>query len=64
MATILMMSANEILLNNGWDVITSAHEVNSKMLSCESNCIVDMVMQPKFGNSSIYMREVLITSIL
>ena len=47
--------------NEGYDVIIYDHDVNSKILSRESNYIVDMVMWPKFGSSSISMREVIIT---
>ena len=46
------------------DVIVSVHDVNKKILSCDSNYIVDVVMWQKFGNSSISMTEVIITSIL
>ena len=42
----------------------SLHDVANKILSGDSNFIVDMVMWPKFGNSNISMREVSITSIL
>ena len=35
-----------------------------KIWSGDSNYIVDVVMQPKFGNSRISMREVIKTSIL
>ena len=45
-------------------VITSAHGVTNNISSCDSNYIVDVVMWLKFGNSSISMREVIITSIL
>ena len=48
----------------GYDVIISVHDVTNKILSRDSNYIVDVVMWPKFGNSSISMREVIITSIL
>ena len=34
------------------------------MLSRDLNYIVDVVMWQKFGNSSIFMKEVIITSIL
>ena len=44
--------------NKGYDVITSACDVINKILSRDSNYIVDAVMWPKFGNSSISMREV------
>ena len=48
--------------NIGYGVITSVHDVSSKFLSRDSNYIVDVVMRQKFGNSSISMREVIITS--
>ena len=73
MATILMMSAKittpgllkiRVFWNNGYDVITSVHDVSSKFLSRDSNYIIDMVMWPKFGRCSISMRKVIITSIL
>ena len=52
-----------IFWNKADDVIIPVHDVNNKILSRDSNYIVDVVMWPKFGNSSISMREV-ITSIL
>ena len=64
--TILMMSAKlanpglfkvKIFRNKGYDV-------TNKILSRDSNYIVDLVMLPKFGNSSISIGEVIITSIL
>ena len=42
----------------------SVHDITNKILSRDSNYIVDVVMWPKFGNSSISMREVIIISIL
>ena len=36
----------------------------NKTLSCDSNYIADLAIWPKFGNSSISMREVIIISIL
>ena len=68
---ILKVSANlatlgrlkiRLFRNEGYDVIISVHDVN-KILSRDSNYIVDMVMWPKFDNSSNSMREVIITSI-
>ena len=53
----------KVFLNIIYDVIIYVHYVTSKTLSRDSNYIVDMVMWPKFGNSSISMREVTITSI-
>ena len=73
MLTILMMSAKmptlgllkkKVSWNKVYDVIISLHDVKSKILSNESNYIVDVVLWPKFGNSSISMREGIITSIL
>ena len=73
MVTILMMSAKmatpgllkiKVFWNKGYDVIISVHDVTNKILSRDSNYIIDVVMWPKFGNSSISMREVIITSIL
>ena len=73
MVTILMMSAKmatlgflkiKVFWNKGYDVIISIHDATNKILSRDSNYIVDVVMWPKFGNSSTSMREVIITSIL
>ena len=50
--------------NKGYGVIISVHYVISKILSRDSIYIVDLVMWLKFGNSSMSMREVIITSIL
>ena len=47
--------------NKGYDVIISVHDVTNKTLSHDLCYIVDVVMGPKFG---IFMREVIITSIL
>ena len=44
--------------------MASVHDVTNKILSCDSNYIVNVVMRPKFGNSSIPMREGMINSIL
>ena len=69
MVTILMMSAKLVTLdllkikifeNKGYDVIIPDYIVTNKILSGESNYMVDVVMFPKFGNS----REVIIMSIL
>ena len=73
MVTILMMSAKmatpgllkiRVFWNKGYDVIISVHDVTNKILSRDSNYIIDAVMWPKFGNCSISMRKVIITSIL
>ena len=52
-----------VFWNKGYDVMTFAHDITNKILSRDSNYIVDVVMWPKFGNCSISMRKV-ITSIL
>ena len=49
--------------NKGYDVIISVDDINNKILWHDSNYIVDVFMWPKFGNSSISMREVITTSI-
>ena len=53
-----------VFWNKGYDVIIFANDVNLKILSRDSNYIVDAVMWPKFGNCSISMREIITTSIL
>ena len=50
--------------NKAYDFITFVYDVTNKILWGESNYIVDMVMWPKFFNSNISMREVIIISIL
>ena len=52
----------EAFSNKSYDIIIFVHDVTNKILSHESNYIVDMVT--KFGISKISMREVLITSVL
>ena len=73
MVTILMMSAKittpgllkiRVFWNNGYDVIIFAHDVTKKILSGDSNYIIDIFMWPKFGNCSISRRKNIITSIL
>ena len=50
--------------NKGYDVIIPVDDVTDKILSRNSNYIVDMFMWLKFGNSSISMREAITISIL
>ena len=50
----------KVFWDKGYDMIISVH----KILSQNSIYTVDVVMWPKFGNSSNSMREVTITSIL
>ena len=73
MITLLMMSAKmpspgllkiRIFWNYGYDVIISVHDVTTKILSCDSNCIIDVAVWPMFGKFSISMRNVIITSIV
>ena len=73
MVTTLMMSAKnpipgllktKVFRNKGYGLIISAHDVTNKILSRDSNYVVDVVIWPKFGNSSISMREVGVTSFL
>ena len=73
MAAIFMMSAKlatpgllktKVFWNKGFDLIISALDVTNNILAWDSDYIVDVVMWPKFGNSSISMTEVIITSIL
>ena len=53
-----------VFWKKGYVVIIPVDGVTNKILSHDSNYIVDVFMWPKFGNSSISMREVIITSIL
>ena len=53
----------KVFWNNGHDIIISFDDVTNEILSRDSNYIVDVFMWPKFGNSSISMREVITTSI-
>ena len=53
----------KVFWNENYDVIYF-HEVANRILWRDSSYIVDLVMLQKFGNSSISMREVTITSIL
>ena len=52
----------KIFWNKGNDVTTFVHDVGNKILTCDSSYTVDVAMWPKFGKSSISMREVIITS--
>ena len=70
---IVMMSAKmatpdllkiTVFWDKSYDAIILVCDVTGKILSRDSNYIVDMFMWPKFGNCSISMREVITTSIL
>ena len=54
-----MISANKY-----YGVIIFVHEVTNKILSRDSNYIINVVMWPKFRHSSISKRDVIITSFL
>ena len=73
MVTVLMMSTKIVTLgllkikvfwNKGYDIMISVHYVTNKTLTHDPNCIVNVVMWPKFGNSSTSVTEVIIISIL
>ena len=53
-----------VFWNKGYDVIISVDDVTNKILSRDSNYVVDAFMWPKFGNCSISMREVMTTSVV
>ena len=53
-----------VFWNKGYEVIIPVDDVTNEILSRDSNYIVDLLMWPKFGNSSISMRETITTSIL
>ena len=50
--------------NEIYEVIKYAHDLTNKILSRNSNHIVNMVMWQNVGNSSISLREVIIISSL
>ena len=54
----------KVFWNKGYYVIYSAYDVTNKILSHHSNYIMDLAILAKLGNSSICIREVIITSIL
>ena len=73
MVTILTVSARiatlgllkiKVFWNKVYDIIISVHDITNKILLRDSNYIVDVVMWPKFGNSSSSMGEVIKISIL
>ena len=54
----------KVFQNSGYDVTIPDYNVTNKILIRESNYIIGLVMWLKFGDCSISMREVIITSIL
>ena len=53
-----------VFWNKGYDVIISVDGASNKILSRDSNYIVDVFVWAKFGNCCISIREVITTSIL
>ena len=53
-----------VFWNKGYDVTIPVDDVTNKILSRDSKYIVDVFLWPKFGNSSISMKEVITTSTL
>ena len=47
----------KVFWNKGYDAITSAHDITNKILLRDLNFIVYALIRPKFGNSSIFIRE-------
>ena len=43
----------KLFWNKSYDVIISAFDITNRVLSYDSNYIVDALVYPKFGNSSI-----------
>ena len=54
----------KVFWNKVCDVILSVHDVSNKVLSSDPYYIVDLVIKPKFGNTSIAIWEVIRTSVL
>ena len=54
----------KLFWNKGYDIIIPVNDVTNKLLSRDSNYIVDVFMWPKFVNSNIFMKQVIRTSIL
>ena len=53
-----------VFWNQGYEVTISVDDVTNKILSRDSNYIIDVFVGWKFGNCSMSMREVIATSIL
>ena len=54
----------KVFWSKGYYTIYFVYDVTNKILSHDSDIIEDVVMWPKFGNSSICTREVIVTLIL
>ena len=73
MVTILLISAKlttlgllkvKIFWDKGYAILISIHDVTNNLLLRDSNYIADVVMWPKFDNSTLSMKEVIVNSIL
>ena len=53
-----------VFWNKIYDAIIRIDDVTNKILSRDSNYVVGVFMSPKFGNSSISMKEVITISLL
>ena len=53
----------KLFQNKGYDIVIFDYNVTKKISSKDSNYIVYVVMWPKFGNTSISVREFIVTSI-
>ena len=53
----------KLFQNKGYDIVIFDYNVTKKISSKDSNYIVYVVMRPKFGNTSISVREFIVTSI-
>ena len=62
-ATLGLLKVN-IFFKRVYDIIIFVHDATNEILSYDSNYIVDAVMWPKVGNSSIFMTKVVIILIL
>ena len=71
MVTILMISEKiatlglpkiKVYWNKWFDVIVSANDVTNRFLLREADYVVNVVVSPKFGNFTIYMKEVIMNS--
>ena len=49
----------KIFWKEGYDVIVFVHDVTNKFSSRDSNYNVNLVMWPKYGNSSIIITSIL-----
>ena len=50
----------KVFWNKSYDVIFLVSDVTNKILSRDSNYIIDVVMWPKLGISSISMRKIIL----